>query len=227
MARDQDRPLRIAVLASGRGSNLQALLQARRDGRFEADFVGLFSDRPDCGAVALARDNGVPVFVARPADFTSRESFDESMFNQIEAVQPDLIVFAGYMRLVSERAVRRFQGRMINIHPSLLPQYPGLHTHARAIAAGDLEHGASVHLVIPALDAGPVLAQARVPVLPGDDSERLARRVLDREHPLLVGCVTAIAEGSLAIGDGAPAWRGMPLRAPLRLNDANQLEDAA
>ena len=121
------------------------------------------------------------------------------MFNEIEGVQPDLIVCAGYMRLISRRAVERFKDRMINIHPSLLPKYPGLDTHSRALASGDREHGASVHCVIPALDSGPVIAQAKLPVMAGDDSESLARRLLEREHPLLVQCVKAISEGEVEL----------------------------
>jgi phosphoribosylglycinamide formyltransferase-1 len=218
-------PLRVAVLASGRGSNLQALLNAQQAGLLNAHLVGVFSDRPDCGAVALAGEHGIPVFTAKPADYPSREAFDESMFTRIAAVQPDLIVCAGYMRLISERAVQRFQDRMINIHPSLLPKYPGLHTHIRALANGDREHGASVHCVIPALDAGPVLAQAQVEVMPGDSGEDLARRVLGREHPLLVQCVKAFADGTLSVVGGQPHWRGAPLNSPLRLNEMDQLEE--
>ena len=220
-------PLRLAVLASGRGSNLQALIQAQQAGRLDARVVAVFSDRARCAALALARDHGIATVALKPAEYPTREAFDESMFSEIEAVQPDLIVCAGYMRLVSENTVRRHQGRMINIHPSLLPKYPGLDTHARVLAAGDAEHGASVHLVIPALDAGPVLAQARIPVLPGDDSESLARRVLDREHPLLVQCVRAIGAGTLTLAGGEPRWRGQPLRAPLLLNTLDQLEEPA
>ena len=215
---------RLAVLASGRGSNLRALIQAQESGVLDARIVGVFSDRPACAALAIAREHGIPAIAQRPADFGSREDFDESMFNQIEAVQPDLIVCAGYMRLISERAVGRFKDRMINIHPSLLPKYPGLDTHARALSSGDREHGASVHCVIPALDSGPVIAQARLPVLAGDDNESLARRVLEREHPLLVQCVKAISEGVVELSDGGIRWRGMPLQAPLLLNDSNQLE---
>jgi phosphoribosylglycinamide formyltransferase-1 len=127
------------------------------------------------------------------------------------------------MRLISETAVRRFLGKMINIHPSLLPKYPGLHTHARALAAGDVESGASVHLVIPELDAGAVLAQARVPVLAGDEPSTLAARILAREHPLLVACVAAIADGELEIS-GSPRWRGQALDAPLQLSARGELE---
>jgi phosphoribosylglycinamide formyltransferase-1 len=212
-------PFRIAVLASGRGTNLRALIQARDDGRLPVDFAGVFSDRPGCAALALARERGIPAQALPPAEYADRRLHDAALFSLIEAVQPDLIVCAGYMRLISDEAVRRWPGKMINIHPSLLPRYPGLRTHARALAAGDREHGASVHCVIPELDAGRVLSQARLAVLPGDDAESLARRVLDREHPLLVQTVRAIALGDLDISAMPPLWRGVPLASPLQLSD--------
>lgn len=214
---------RIAVLASGRGSNLRALIEARQRGELAADVVGVFSDKPDCGAIALAREQGIENLAIRPRDSPSREVFDEQLFSAVAAVQPDLIVCAGYMRLISEAAVRRCQGRMINIHPSLLPKYPGLDTHARALGAGDAEHGASVHVVIPALDSGPVLAQARIVIGAGDTPETLARRLLDREHPLLVATVGLIASGRLRLGADSATFDGAPLRQPLRLDEDNRL----
>jgi phosphoribosylglycinamide formyltransferase-1 len=216
---------RLAVLASGRGSNLGALIRAQDQGELNTQIVGVFSDRPACAALELARQRAIPTFAQRASDYPSREAFDESMFNEIEAVQPDLIVCAGYMRFISERAVLRFKDRMINIHPSLLPKYPGLDTHSRALAAGDSEHGASVHKVIPALDAGEVIAQARVPVLAGDTSETLTDRVLVREHPLLMQCVKAISEGTIVLSGGQIHWNGKPLHKPLLLNPENQLEE--
>jgi phosphoribosylglycinamide formyltransferase 1 len=216
---------RLAVLASGRGSNLRALIQAQESGVLDTRIVGVFSDRPACAALAIAREHGIPAIAHRPADFGSREDFDESMFNEIEGVQPDLIVCAGYMRLISRCAVERFKDRMINIHPSLLPKYPGLDTHSRALASGDREHGASVHCVIPALDSGPVIAQAKMQVMAGDDSESLARRLLEREHPLLVQCVKAISEGAVELRHGEILWRGKTLQSPLQLNDLDQLEE--
>jgi len=215
--------LRLAVLASGRGSNLGALLAAIKDGRLNSQVVGVFSDRASAPALEMARQNGIPALSLDPAAYSRRRDFDEALFNEVAAVQPDLIVCAGYMRLISERAVRRCLGKMINIHPSLLPKYPGLHTHARALAAGDAESGASVHLVIPELDAGAVLAQARVPIQAGDDPAALAARILEREHPLLVACIAAIEAGDLELSE-APRWRGQMLDAPLRLNARGDLE---
>jgi phosphoribosylglycinamide formyltransferase-1 len=204
---------RIAVLASGRGSNLRVLIEAIRSGELSAQIAGVFSDKPGCDAVALARAAGIATVALLPRDFPSRAAFDEALFSEIAAVQPNLIVCAGYMRILSENVVRRFEDRMINLHPSLLPKYPGLDTHARALAAGESEHGASVHRVIPALDAGPLLAQAHVPVLAGDTPESLAKRVQAREHPLLLRCVQALAAGQA-------------FASPMRLNDADRLEPA-
>ena len=207
--------LRLAVLASGRGSNFAALRQACADGRIDGRVVGLFSDKPGSGAVALAREVGLPAWAESPKAFATREAFDAAMFDAILAVQPDLIVCAGYMRIIGAAAIARFPNRMINIHPSLLPRHPGLHTHQRARDAGDAEHGASVHIVIPELDAGTVLAQARVPVLPGDDADTLAARVLVGEHPLLVACVAAVSRHGLALDP--PRWQDLPLASPLQL----------
>jgi phosphoribosylglycinamide formyltransferase-1 len=215
--------LRLAVLASGRGSNLQAVLDGQAAGVLPTQVVGVFSDKPECGAIARAERAGLLAVALRPRDFTSRAEYDESLFNAIAGVQPDLIVCAGYMRLISEAAVRRFSGRMINIHPSLLPKYPGLDTHARALDAGDSEHGASVHVVIPALDAGPVLAQARVPVHAGDTAESLAHRVLGREHALLVQSLVWIADGRVALGEETIRLDGRPLSAPLQLDASDRL----
>lgn len=189
------------------------------------ELVGVFSDKPDCGALAFARARGIPAQAFRPRDFAAREAYDESLFSAVAGVHPNLIVCAGYMRLISAAAVRRFQGRMINIHPSLLPKYPGLDTHARALAAGDAEHGASVHGVIPALDAGPVLAQARVPVLADDTAATLAARVLEREHPLLIATVAALVAGRLRLGAEHAELDGRPLAAPLQLDADNRFPE--
>lgn len=214
---------RLAVLASGRGSNFNAILQACGRGAIPAQVVGLFSDKPACGAMDLARGHGIPAVAIRPREHASREAFDANFFAAVDAVQPDLIVCAGYMRLISAAEASRRQGRMINIHPSLLPRYPGLDTHARVLAAGDAEHGASVHYVIPALDAGPVISQVRVPVLPGDDAEALAARVIAREHPLYVATVREIARGRVAMAGDGVEFDGVRLRRPLRLDDADRL----
>jgi phosphoribosylglycinamide formyltransferase-1 len=219
--------MRLAVLASGRGSNLRALLDAGRSGRLASRVVGVFSDRAKAPALAVAREFSVTAEALKPADFADRVAYDAAFFDAVARVQPDLIVCAGYMRLISERAIRRFQGQMINIHPSLLPAYPGLDTHARVLAAGDAETGASVHVVTTELDGGPVLAQSRVPVLAGDDAAALAARVLGVEHELLVQVVGAIERGELDPSATPPRWRGEPLAAPLRAGAAGRLEACA
>jgi phosphoribosylglycinamide formyltransferase-1 len=217
---------RIAVLASGRGSNLQALIDAIADGRLDARIAGVFSDRPGSGAIEIARRNSLPAVALAPRDHASRAAYDEALFSQVEDVQPDLIVCAGYMRIIGDAALRRFEERMINIHPSLLPKYPGLDTHARVLAAGDAEHGASVHAVIPALDAGPLLAQVRLPVATSDDAASLARRLLPREHALLVASVDLLARGRVRLHADHVELDGRRLTAPLQLSETNRFEEA-
>lgn len=215
--------LRIAVLASGRGTNLQALIDAIDSGRLDAALVGVFSDKASAFALERARQAGIPAFALSPRDFATRLEFDEQMFSAIDRVHPDLIVCAGYMRLVSEREVTKRAGRMINIHPSLLPAFKGLRTHEQALAAGVTEHGASVHVVSAELDGGAVIAQARVPVLPGDDASALGQRVLLREHPLLVATVQWLASGRLALHGDRVDLNGTPLASPLQLDVDNRL----
>lgn len=207
--------LRLAVLASGRGSNLQAILDAINESRLDAEVAGVFSDRPEAGAIERARRAGIPAVALRPADCATRAGFDESLFTHVQAVHPGLIVCAGYMRLLGEPQVNAWQGRMINIHPSLLPRFKGLRTHEKALAAGVVEHGASVHFVSCELDGGPVIAQARVPVLPGDTAAVLATRVLDREHPLLLATLQLFADERIALHAGEVLLDGAPLRRPL------------
>ena len=214
-------PLRIAVVASGRGSNLQAILDAIAAGTLDAEVVGVWSDRRDAFALERARSAGVPAHPVRPRDYADRAAHDLALFGAIDAAAPDLIVCAGYMRLIGAAAVEARPGRMINIHPSLLPAFKGLHTHQQALDAGVTEHGASVHVVTADLDAGPVLAQARVPVLPGDTAEALAARVLAREHPLLLETLRWIVDGRLVLQGSRVQVNGRPLTAPLQLA-ANQ-----
>ena len=210
--------IRIAALASGRGSNLQAVLDAIAVGSLDARIVGVFSDKP--AAPALQRVPETLRWSHKPKRYASREDFDAALADAVTASRPDWVVCVGYMRILGEAFVRRFQGRLLNIHPSLLPKHKGLHTHARALEAGDAEHGASVHFVIPALDAGAVVAQAVVPVLAGDSSESLAARVLGVEHPLLVAVLQLAAAGRLAEQAGQASMDGQPLFTPLRLEFA-------
>lgn len=221
--------LRIAVLASGRGSNLQAIADAIADGRLAAELVGVFSDRPGALALERARQLHVPAEAVRPRDFRTRLAHDEHLFSRVDAVRPDVIVCAGYMRLLSEPAVTARLGRLINIHPSLLPAFKGLHTHQQALDAGVDMHGASVHYVTPELDGGPVVAQVRVAIGPGDDAERLAQRVLAREHPLLLATLGLLAGGRIRLATTASGSRveldGIPLSAPLQLDAGNVLAE--
>lgn len=218
--------LRIAVLASGRGSNLQALLEARARSALQVDIAGVFSDRPAADALALARAAGVPAQALLPRDFPDRASFDEALFAAVGAVQPQLIVCAGYMRIIDAVVVERLVGRMINIHPSLLPAYQGLRTHERVLRAGDRSHGASVHFVTPELDGGPVIAQARIDVRDGDTPESLAARLLPHEHRLLTACVDLFARRHVAPTPFGVAIDGQLLQAPLELATDGKLRGA-
>jgi phosphoribosylglycinamide formyltransferase-1 len=222
-ARDsQPGPRRIAVLASGRGSNLQALLDAIADGSLDARLAGVFSDRPR--AAALQRVPDALRWSRDAGAYRLRADFDAELADAVAASRPDWIVCAGYLRILGDAFVERFRGRLLNIHPSLLPSYPGLRTHARALQAGEREHGASVHFVAPELDSGAVVAQARVPVHAGDTPECLAARVLQVEHPLLVGVVRLAIDGRIS-EHGATAWLdGHPLFTPLRLDSAGHLD---
>ena len=210
--------IRLAVLASGRGSNLQSILDAIAARALDAELVGVFSDKPDAPALQRVPE---PLRWARKAKaYPERAAFDAELADAVSAVRPDWVVCAGYMRILGDAFVQRFRGRLLNIHPSLLPRHKGLHTHARALQAGDGEHGASVHFVIPELDAGAVIAQAPLPVLAGDSAESLAARVLQVEHPLLLAVLQMAAAGRIAEQAGQATLDGQPLFTPLRLEFA-------
>jgi len=174
----------IVVLISGSGSNLQAILDACESKMIDASVKAVFSNKADAYGLERARSSSVDAHAINPKEFESREAFDLELMTQIDAYQPDLIILAGYMRILSSEFVRHYLGKMINIHPSLLPKYPGLHTHQRAIDAKDSEHGTSVHFVTEELDGGPVVLQAKVPVFDDDNAESLASRVLTQEHQI-------------------------------------------
>ena len=209
------------MLASGAGTNLQALIDAIASGALDAGIVGVFSDRPKSMALQRARDAGLPAMALSPKSFDSRAAFDAAFFAAVDEAQADLIVCAGYMRLIAAAEVEARPGRMINLHPSLLPAFKGLHTHQQALDACVAEHGASVHVVTADLDGGPVIAQARVPVRPGDDADILAARVREVEHPLLLETLRWIADGRLVLQGSSVQVNGRPLTAPLQLA-ANQ-----
>jgi phosphoribosylglycinamide formyltransferase-1 len=188
---------RITVLVSGRGSNLASLLEAQDRGTLAGDITHVISNRPLAPALAVARAHGIPATAIDHRLFAERSEFDAALAAAIDADAPDLIVMAGFMRVMSAPFVRRYAGRMINIHPSLLPTYPGLHTHRRALADGVREHGCTVHFVSTDVDAGAIIAQQAVAVEAGDDEHRLATRVLAAEHELLPLAVNRYCRGEL------------------------------
>jgi phosphoribosylglycinamide formyltransferase-1 len=190
---------RIVVLISGRGSNMQAIVRARDAEDWPARIAGVVSNRPDAAGLAFARDHGIPCAVVDHRACASRDAFDEALAQAVDAFGPDLVVLAGFMRILGTAFVARYAGRLLNIHPSLLPAFPGLHTHRRALEAGCKVAGATVHFVTPALDHGPIVLQAVVPVLPADDESTLAARVLEREHVIYPRAVRWFVEGALRL----------------------------
>lgn len=188
---------RVVVLLSGRGSNFKALLEAG----LPVTFTAAISNRPDAAGLDHARAQGIPAVALDHRKFASREAFDEALAGEIEKAGADLIVLAGYMRILTKAFVERYAGRLINIHPSLLPSFPGLHTHETALREGVKIHGCTVHFVTAELDHGPIIIQAAVPVLPGDTPDSLAARVLAQEHRIYPQAVRWFAEGKLAVSD--------------------------
>ena len=186
---------RVAVLISGRGSNMLALLEAAGDPNYPAEIVGVISDNPDAKGLAIASANGISTAVFPRRDYSSKEAHDAAIDAELERLEADIVCLAGYMRLLTPGFARKWAGKMVNIHPSLLPLFKGLDTHNRAIESGMRVHGCSVHFVTPELDDGPVVAQAVVPILPTDDADSLAARVLTVEHKLYPLAVRLLALG--------------------------------
>jgi phosphoribosylglycinamide formyltransferase 1 len=206
-------PLKLALLISGRGSNMTAILRAALAGKIAVQPAIVFADRGDAPGLASAAALGVPT-AAWPGQARGGP-FEPMLMRTLETVQPDAIALAGFMRILSPALVGRYLGRMLNVHPSLLPAYRGLHTHRRVLAAGDTEHGASVHFVTPELDAGPVVLQSKVAVLPDDTEAALAARVLATEHILYPRVLGWLADGRLSWRAGTPWLDGQRLDAPL------------
>lgn len=196
---------RIVVLVSGNGSNLQAILDACQQGRINGSVAAVFSNKAEAFGLERARAAEVPAHTLAAAQFADRAAFDRQLMLEIDAYAPDLVVLAGYMRILSAEFVQRYAGRMLNIHPSLLPKYPGLHTHRQAIENGDEEHGTSVHFVTEELDGGPVILQAKVPVFSDDSEEDVTARVQHQEHAIYPLVVSWFVDGRLAMREGA-AW---------------------
>jgi phosphoribosylglycinamide formyltransferase-1 len=190
---------RITVLISGRGSNLAALIEAANAGTIDGTVTHVISNRPDAGGLAHAQRNGIATTVVDHRAFATRDEFDSALADAIDASEPELIVLAGFMRILGAAFVQRYAGRMLNIHPSLLPAYPGTGTHGRALADRATRHGCTVHLVTPDVDGGPIVAQSEVPVLSGDDPTTLAARVLDAEHRLLPQVVGWFCAGRIDV----------------------------
>ncbi|WP_019604370.1 phosphoribosylglycinamide formyltransferase [Teredinibacter turnerae] len=193
---------RIVVLISGSGSNLQAIIDAQSAGKLPIEICAVISNRAGVLGLERAAQAGIATRVLNHKSYESREAFDQALSAQIDAFKPDLVVLAGFMRILTAEFTNHYLGRMINIHPSLLPKYQGLHTHQRALEAGDAEHGVSVHFVTAELDGGPVISQARVPVLSDDTADTLAARVLEQEHLLYPRVIGWFAQGRLGMKDG-------------------------
>ncbi|MCB1772167.1 MAG: phosphoribosylglycinamide formyltransferase [Gammaproteobacteria bacterium] len=218
MSATDDR-LRVVVLISGGGTNLQALLDRADSPASPFRVCGVVSNRPGVRGLERAERHGVPSRVLDHVDFEDRATFDTALAELVDSFDPGLVVLAGFMRILTAGFVEHFAGRMVNIHPSLLPEFQGLHTHRRALEAGVGEHGASVHFVTAELDGGPVIAQVRVPVLANDDEDVLAARVLAEEHRLLPQVVCWFAEQRLELRDDRVWFDGKPLDGPMRCCD--------
>jgi phosphoribosylglycinamide formyltransferase-1 len=193
---------RVVVFISGGGSNMLALAKAASEPDFPAEIVGVISDKAEAGGLAKAAALGIPTFSFVRKDYDSKDAHEAAILAALESLSPDIICLAGYMRLLSAAFINRYEGRIINIHPSLLPLFPGLHTHQRAIDAGMEEAGCTVHFVTEGMDDGPVIAQTKVPILAGDTAEMLAARVLVEEHRTYPVALRLIAEGKASMTDG-------------------------
>ena len=189
----------IVSLISGRGSNFEAIYKAAQAKSWDVRFTGLIANQPEAKGLALAKSVGIPTAVIDHRAYQSREAFDRALMQQIDAFSADLVVLAGFMRILTPGFIKHYEGRMINIHPSLLPRFPGLHTHERALEAGDRVHGATVHFVSAGVDEGPIICQSEVPVLPTDTPSELAARVLKTEHQIYPLAVEWFIQGRLQI----------------------------
>ena len=197
----------IVILISGQGSNMEAIVRACAAEGWDARIAAVLSNRAAAPGLAIARELGIATAVVEHTAFDSRAAFDAELARTLDGFAPDVVVLAGFMRILGDAFVRRFEGRMVNVHPSLLPAFTGLHTHRRAIEAGCKLAGATVHFVTPTLDHGPIIAQAAVPVLPGDTPQALAARVLAREHVLYPRAVGWLVAGALSVRDGIVTHR--------------------
>ncbi len=209
---------KIVVLISGNGSNLQAIIDHIKQGDIRAQITTVISNRTDAYGLMRARKSGIATAVLDHTQFASREAFDLALAERIDKDLPDLIVLAGFMRILSDTFVEKYPGKIINIHPSLLPRYKGLHTHKRALEAGDKQHGASVHFVIPELDAGTVIMQGIVPIKPGDTEATLSKRVHQIEHIIYPETIKKLAQRDLQLLGDTIYLHDKPLNKPLTMN---------
>ena len=193
----------IVILISGRGSNMEAVVRALDAEGWPARIAAVISNKPEAGGLAFAQARGIPTAVVPSKTFATRAEFDAKLQETIDVFEPDLVVLAGFMRILTAPFVEHYAGRMLNIHPSLLPLFPGLHTHQQALDAGCVEHGATVHFVTAELDHGPAVLQARIPVLPGDTEATLATRLLVEEHKIYPRAVRLFVEDRLVVENGA------------------------
>ncbi len=191
---------RVAILISGRGSNMRALVEAAKAPDYPAQIVGVLSNKADAEGLAYARAEGIPTAVRSLRDYPDKDAADAAIERVLQGWSADLVCLAGFMRILSPGFVNRWNGRILNIHPSLLPLHKGLHTHEQALAEGVAEHGCTVHFVTPGMDEGPAILQARVPVLPGDSAESLAARVLIEEHRAYPKALAMVARGEVSFG---------------------------
>ena len=204
----------LVVLISGSGSNLQAIINAIKAGRLSARIAVVISNRADAQGLQRAADAGIPTITLDHTTFDSRPAFDQALQQQIDRFEPDLLVLAGFMRILTPEFVRHYAGRMLNIHPSLLPLYKGIHTHRRVLEDGGHEHGVSVHFVTPELDGGPVIIQAKVPVLPSDTAQSLAQRVQQQEHIIYPQAIKWFVDGRLKLEGNQAILDGKALTRP-------------
>ncbi len=204
---------RIAVLISGRGSNLQSFIDACAKGDLDADICLVVSNKPDVLGLVRAEEAGLETAVVDHREFDSREAFDAALVDTVQQAEPDLVVLAGFMRILTPVFIQPFAGRLLNIHPSLLPKYPGLHTHQRALDAGDTVAGVTVHFVTEELDGGPPVVQARVPIAAGDDADSLAARVLQEEHVIYPIAAKWFLQGRLKLQDNGATLDGVQISA--------------
>lgn len=212
-----------AILVSGSGTNLQAFIDEVSAGRLNLDLAVVVSNNPHAAALQRARQAGIPDACVPNSEYPERADFELALAATVDRFRPDLLILAGFMRILTKTFVQRYEGRILNIHPSLLPKFPGLNTHQRVLDDGGRTHGSTVHFVTEKLDAGPAIMQGRVPILPGDTAQTLARRVQAIEHRIYPATAALFAAGRVAYRNGEAWLDGQPLRRPLQYSADSQL----